>query len=195
MIGNKLGKKVQAALEFLMSYGWAILIMVVVIAALAYFGVLSPDALFSDKCILPAGITCLDHKVESYQVILVLKNNKGETMTITNITISSNNQECFDNESITLYNNDKVVFIIEQCNFGIPGGRFNGKINITYALEDKLAHKIAGTLRAKVVEGSPVSSQSVCQNAQTNGLCDGLDIVYGSGYQVACCGEHGVCCV
>lgn len=189
-----LGKKVQAALEFLMSYGWAILIMGVVIAALAYFGVLSPDAFFSDKCILPAGITCLDHKVESYQVILVLKNNKGETMTINNITVSSNNEECFDNESITLHNNDKAVFTIEPCSFGIAGGRFDGTLNITYTLEDKLAHKIAGTLRAKVAEGSPLSSQSVCQNAQTNGLCGGLDIVYGTGYRVACCGEHGLCC-
>ena len=37
------GKKSQAAMEFLMTYGWAILVVLVAICALAYFGVLSPD--------------------------------------------------------------------------------------------------------------------------------------------------------
>lgn len=33
-------KKSQAAMEFLMTYGWAILVVLAAIAALAYFGVL-----------------------------------------------------------------------------------------------------------------------------------------------------------
>ena len=35
---------------------------------------------------------------------------------------------------------------------------------------------------------------STCQNAQNDGLCTGLDIAYGAGYQAACCSEHGLCC-
>ena len=35
-------RKGQAAMEFLMTYGWAILVVLVVIGALAYFGILSP---------------------------------------------------------------------------------------------------------------------------------------------------------
>ena len=38
------------------------------------------------------------------------------------------------------------------------------------------------------------SNSNTCQNAQNNGLCAGLDIAYGSGYQAACCSEHGLCC-
>ena len=38
------------------------------------------------------------------------------------------------------------------------------------------------------------SNFNTCQNAQNNGLCAGLDIAYGSGYQAACCSEHGLCC-
>lgn len=41
---------------------------------------------------------------------------------------------------------------------------------------------------------SPFSNFNTCQNAQSSGLCDGLDIAYGSGYQAACCSEHGLCC-
>ena len=36
-------KRGQAAMEFLMTYGWAILAAIIVIGVLAYFGVLSPD--------------------------------------------------------------------------------------------------------------------------------------------------------
>jgi uncharacterized protein (UPF0333 family) len=36
-------RKGQAAMEFLMTYGWAILVVLAAIGALAYFGVLSPD--------------------------------------------------------------------------------------------------------------------------------------------------------
>jgi len=37
-----MNKKGQAAMEFLMTYGWAILVVLLCIGALAYFGVLDP---------------------------------------------------------------------------------------------------------------------------------------------------------
>ena len=43
-------KKAQAALEFLMTYGWAILVVLAAIGALAYFGVLSPSNFLPSKC-------------------------------------------------------------------------------------------------------------------------------------------------
>ena len=42
-------KKGQAAMEFLMTYGWAILVVLAAIGALAYFGVLSPGNLLPEK--------------------------------------------------------------------------------------------------------------------------------------------------
>ncbi|MDP6139346.1 MAG: hypothetical protein QGI89_04610 [Candidatus Woesearchaeota archaeon] len=53
-------KKSQAAMEFLMTYGWAILVVLVAIGALAYFGVMSPDKFLPAKCTLPAGVACVD---------------------------------------------------------------------------------------------------------------------------------------
>ena len=35
-------KKAQASMEFLMTYGWAILVIVLLVGALAYFGILTP---------------------------------------------------------------------------------------------------------------------------------------------------------
>ncbi|MCP3685074.1 MAG: hypothetical protein GY861_20625 [bacterium] len=54
-------KRAQAAMEFLMTYGWAILVVLVVIGALAYFGVLSPQNLLPEKCELQMGLNCKDY--------------------------------------------------------------------------------------------------------------------------------------
>lgn len=42
-------KKGQAAMEFLMNYGWAILVVLICFAALFYFGILSTEK-FEPKC-------------------------------------------------------------------------------------------------------------------------------------------------
>jgi hypothetical protein len=53
-------KKSQAAMEFLMTYGWAIFIILVAIGALAYFGVLDPIKMLPEKCTGDTGFTCTD---------------------------------------------------------------------------------------------------------------------------------------
>ena len=40
---------------------------------------------------------------------------------------------------------------------------------------------------------SPVDN-NYCTNAQENDLCDGLDIVFGTGYKEDCCNEFSLCC-
>lgn len=184
----------QAALEFIMTYGWAILVVLIAILTLAYFGVLKPDLFLPNRCSLPAGIACLDYKVEPFQVVLVLQNSQGKGVTLNEVKVSANSQFCANNETLLLNNGEKAIITISQCNNGYAGQKFNGMINITYTTEEQLMHIISGVLTAKVAEGSSISSQNICQDAETDGLCDGLDIVYGIGYRQACCGEFGLCC-
>ncbi|MGV8150646.1 MAG: hypothetical protein ACP5NV_02880 [Candidatus Woesearchaeota archaeon] len=61
-----MNKKAQAALEFLMTYGWAILVVLAAIGALAYFGVLSPGNLLPNKCTATPGIVCIEKPVASF---------------------------------------------------------------------------------------------------------------------------------
>ncbi len=70
----------QAAMEFLMTYGWAILVVLVAIGALAYFGVLSPDRFLPERCTGPAGLDCVDKaqiNAPSNGVTLAVRNNLG----------------------------------------------------------------------------------------------------------------------
>ena len=67
--------KAQAAMEFLLSYGWIILAVLLAIGALVYFGVLSSEKLLPERCILPHGLYCADHKVTPNEVVLVVENS------------------------------------------------------------------------------------------------------------------------
>lgn len=184
----------QAAMEFLMTYGWAILVVLVAVMALSYFGVLSPDIFLPKKCSLPAGITCLDYQVSDLRVVLVLQNNFGETITIGRIDVTGGSSSCSDTTSIELKNNEKAIFTILGCNNGNVGGRFRGEVNITYTKEDLLDHVISGSILAKITEESAITSSGICQNAEDEGLCSGLDLVFGQGYRDTCCDEYGLCC-
>ncbi len=50
--------KAQSAMEYLMTYGWAILIIAVVLASLFALGVFNSGASLSTSCIPLAGFTC-----------------------------------------------------------------------------------------------------------------------------------------
>ncbi|MBI3036446.1 hypothetical protein HYY73_01640 [Candidatus Woesearchaeota archaeon] len=83
------GRKGQAAMEFLMTYGWAILVVLVVIGALSYFGVLSPSTLLPEKCTFPVSISCTDHEVSGISITLILQNGAGRDMLITRVSAAS----------------------------------------------------------------------------------------------------------
>lgn len=84
-----MAKKGQAAMEFLMTYGWAILVVLIVIAALAYFGVLDPSNVLPDKCTFPVTLTCDDFLVNTQGISLNVINNAGKGITISRVNVTS----------------------------------------------------------------------------------------------------------
>lgn len=74
---HKKEDKAQAAMEFLLTYGWAILIVLVVIAALAYFGVLNPAKLLPGRCMFQVGVDCEDYVASSNPFISGITDQSG----------------------------------------------------------------------------------------------------------------------
>ena len=80
----------QAALEFLVTYGWAFLVLLVMIGALAYFGVINPNRFLPEKCIASQGFSCTDHYLSLYdglgterpEAAVVLQNSFGRPVII-----------------------------------------------------------------------------------------------------------------
>jgi hypothetical protein len=83
-------KRAQAAMEFLMTYGWAILVVLIVVGALAYFGVLNPQNLIPEKCVFPTMLTCTDYQVASVgtAIKLVLMNGAGKDFNLNGVDIT-----------------------------------------------------------------------------------------------------------
>lgn len=161
---DKMFKKSQAAMEFLMTYGWAILVVLVAIGALAYFGVLSPDQFLPAKCTLPAGIACTDFKVavgataSEGTVDVVLRNamgygigskssTAGETF---RVEVGGCTGAFEDNsaDTVVLANGQQSTFRVTGCS--ISAGKFSGVLNVSYQNADtKLMHKAQGSITGR----------------------------------------------
>ena len=144
----RISGKGQAAMEFLMTYGWAILVVLAAIAALAYFGVLSPEKFLGEKCILEPGLACVSHKVEPNKVTLVLAQNKGRTIIVNSITVGS----CSGTFTETMLSGTDHTFVIGgSCSNGLQKESFKGDITIGYTEKDYNLTKTAfGNLNTKI---------------------------------------------
>ncbi len=89
-------RRAQAAMEFLMTYGWAILVVLIVIAALAYLGVLNPQSLVPEKCMLQP-LSCLGATTDSSgDLALSITNPLGGGIRITQIEFISSSGNIFN---------------------------------------------------------------------------------------------------
>ena len=148
----KSGKKSQAAMEFLMTYGWAILVVLAAIAALAYFGVLDPAKLLPEKCIIQPGITCVSSKVQPAKITLVLANGLGRTIIIDSIDISGCSST-ITNGTLQSGGNSVKFEVGGSCSNGAAKEKFNGEIKIGYTEKDtSLTKTTYGNLNTKVEE-------------------------------------------
>lgn len=143
--------KAQAALEYLVTYGWAFLVILAAIAALSYFGVLSPKNYMPEKCDFGQQLNCVDQYVDtSGAVVLRFKNDFGANITITNaygdyvnssssiVNISRGEikKVSFNiNKTVKIQNKERFRFIIE---FKRQGG--------------SIKHNISGTVFTEVSE-------------------------------------------
>lgn len=137
-----IGNKGQVALEFLMTYGWALLLILVAISTLAYFGILNLDIFIPARCSLPSGLSCLSYVATSEDVTLVIQNSLGQDILVTQVVLDT----CSNNTAVTILNGNKHTFEISECNNGQQGQRLRTDINITYRDEEIIYHNRFGEL-------------------------------------------------
>jgi len=136
-IGNKKG---QAALEYLMTYGWAILAVVVVLAVLWYLGIFTPKA--PEMCVFDSPFSCVDGI--AYVNSSTLKFSVGvqsvfvNTASIINVTL--NGKDITDTCSSTSLTPDQKNTITCTHNLSLAkGSSFRGTITFQYT--DKAGNK------------------------------------------------------
>jgi hypothetical protein len=108
-------KKAQGALEFLMTYGWAFLVILIMIGALAYFGVLSPTKFLPERCTFGSQFMCKDYLLSTdgstADVIVQLQNNLGQAIYVLDTESDTYSQEGLGTCTITIYASDGTTEI------------------------------------------------------------------------------------
>jgi uncharacterized protein (UPF0333 family) len=143
-------RKAQAAMEFLMTYGWAILVVLVAIGALAYFGVLSPSKFVPDTCQFGPGISCDDFKVTTTGATFIIRNGMGQDITVYGLKAVN----CEDAAlSTSVKQGEQSTFILTGCSNGEVSSRFTGSLTLTYAMTgtgSNLTKQMLGTISSKI---------------------------------------------
>ncbi len=77
---NLMTKKAQAAAEYLMTYGWAVLVLVIIVAIIAGGGLINPSMVISEKCELGPNIICSTQAYNEgadFNLLMKLQNSFG----------------------------------------------------------------------------------------------------------------------
>lgn len=147
-------KKAQAAMEFLMTYGWAILVVLAAIGALAYFGVLNPGNMMPAKCELsPAGLDCIeepDANSAADTIQFTVTNSRGYN--VQGFALASTTGSC---DAITagedpLVQGNTTVMTLTGCDGLVANQRFKEEFSLTYtSAASGQTHSSTGTVTGK----------------------------------------------
>lgn len=141
----KTNKKGQAAMEFLMTYGWAILAAVIVIGVLAAFGVFSPSAFIPNSCIISAPLGCNAGTAQVADVTIEVRNGAGESIVLQNFLVEGCNSVgglgavatsgagSTTTGAIEDLDDQELVVLTVTCDASLTSGKFQGDITATYS--------------------------------------------------------------
>jgi hypothetical protein len=86
-------RKGQAAIDYLSTYGWALLALSAVLAALYLFVDFKPDTIIPESCDfgVEQSIYCIDAQINSAtkEINISMKNTVGKEITVTNVVCST----------------------------------------------------------------------------------------------------------
>lgn len=120
-----------------MTYGWSLLAVIIVIAALAAFGVLNASKLLPDSCELSMEFRCSSFSAETDgdsdldeddKITIILSNDAAGSLS--NFILSIDGCET-PSEPVTLNNGDSQKIIVSGCELS-EGSRFRGNMHATY---------------------------------------------------------------
>ena len=144
-------KRGQAAVEFLMTYGWVLLVILLAVMALAYFGILSPGDQLPETCLFFPGLGCDSFRVNEDGVALYISNGGGRDYINVSITVLGEGPcEGDSSEVQDLKDGHKKEFFINCTVKPSSGSAFRRSIQINYTELEGLSHSKEGQLTTKV---------------------------------------------
>lgn len=162
-----MAKKAQAAMEFLMTYGWAIVVIIAVVSILFYLGIFSPFDLASNNCAMPSGFSCYSFTVyQGGSLVLDIGQSTGRTILVNRVACDegaaahwTDVNESIEStmhgsiENVTCYNSDGTT---PQY-----GDVYHGNVYIEYTdIGTGYTHHVQGEISFTVIEHRPTPTPS-----------------------------------
>jgi len=162
----------QAAMEFLMTYGWAILAAIIAIGVLAFFGFANPGQFIGSSASVIAPFFLDGWNVQvalpggGQGIRLDIQNNGGESVTVTQIQVLDVTSGSYDDtvgctispaQSIVAGSNFVFEVTCDQDQGGVGtnllvlGDSFKGRIVISYTGSSIVVQQSTGSITDTVV--------------------------------------------
>jgi len=143
-------------MEFLLTYSWAIAIMVGVLAVLFYLGVFDYRIISPTGCELEGGFSCNAYKISGAGVLaLDLVQTKSSSIYIQQVACAMNQTPTYTNVNARLYNGDKlrVNATCYKTDGTVPAtdDYYSGTLYFKYMDENtNVNHSMIGKIAARV---------------------------------------------
>ncbi len=124
--------KPQSALEYRITYGWAILIIVIVAGVLYSLGVFSPSNTASTGVTGFSGFQVTQICEPGGVVVVTVGNAPGYTVNVTNLTVDFNNAKHYILVSHRLAPEQTAQFFINNGCQSASSARYSLQVNINY---------------------------------------------------------------
>lgn len=148
-LGNRKG---QAAVEYLTTYGWAILVTLVVGVALWQMGAFKPPST-PPGCTGFSQVTPIDHVADGSadRMGLTLTNEAGVKVKLNRIDVDIFGKTCSKNVNKELRAGQSYQVNVTSCTLPDTGNYYRAKITITYTnLVSGIKHKSVGECHGSV---------------------------------------------
>ncbi len=152
----------QAALEFLTTYGWAFMVILIMISALGYFGVLNPGQFVPERCQMGQEFDCSDFTIRNQsggdlEMRLSVINNVGQAIDLQGLEVDTTPNEITNGGTCSASGTvDPRAETIVNCSgitgeFPSPGNKQRLPFELTYQeVDGNFNHTITGSVMATI---------------------------------------------
>ena len=148
--------KGQAAMEFLMTYGWALLVVILAIASLSFYFGFGDNLFVTETCLMGPGFACVDFVADEGSITIAVLNGLGDDL----ISFYFSHPACdVQSAKLTLKNGQKKLFTVTGCEGIFTEGDFieNAPTFAYKTIDSSIEHTKAFSLSAIVAGGTSQS--------------------------------------
>jgi len=167
-------RKSQAAMEFLMTYGWALLVVFIAIAGLVFLGILNTEDRLPDRATLAPGLVVQAIAANESHVTFLVKNGLGRNLFDLSITAEAcNGGVGASSTPVDVAQNKAELITIDCGEVGVSGDKFKSSLIVDYDTVSQgisLSHSHKGDVLVTISGGAPRAGRP-CSEYLDNATC------------------------